>query len=286
MSYQSQMHPFDIAKYKISDSSNKLYKYLLWTVVIAIIMVIVLVVSVVALASGFDFTDFDTNNLYSTIESLFAGGIVVIVLVSITGIALFIIMIMTYIQYYKLGSGFSLLQKSDSVSENAKNASFGIQGYLVAIIISIFVPDLAGAIISMVGNTALALGFYFVYRMFVDYQNQGRFNKKPTMILFIAATINLITAVASLFTTFGSIGSIIGFIMLVYGFRDLSKDIMQVQPPLGGPAKVQHIPSQTPSVSVTTQTETPPPTGALFCSNCGAKFQSGAKFCENCGSNL
>lgn len=282
------MHPFDYAKHKIADSSNKLYKYLLWTVFIAIAMIIVLIISIVVILIplGFSIDDFDTNNLYNMAESLFAGGVVVIALVIIAGIALIIILIMTYIQYYKLGSGFSLLQKADPISESAKNASYGIQGYIIAIIIGIFVPGIGGTIIAILGNVALAIGFYFVYKMFGDYKTQGRFNLKPTIVLFIAVGINVITEIVTFFTLFGPIGSIIGFILLVYGFKDLSKDIMQVQPPTGGPVKEQPDPSQTPSVSATTQTVTSPPTSALFCSSCGSKVKSGTKFCENCGANI
>ncbi|MCG3222330.1 MAG: zinc ribbon domain-containing protein [Candidatus Heimdallarchaeota archaeon] len=285
MNQQSQMHPFDYAKHKIADSSNKLYKYLLWTVFIAIAMFIVIIISIVVIL-GSSLADLDPNDLYGMIEALFTGGAVVIALVVIAGLALIIILIMTYIQYYKLGSGFSFLHKADPINDYGKNASYGIQGYIVAIILGIFVPGIGGTVISLIGNASLALGFYFVYRLFVDYQNKGRFNKKPPLILFIAVCINLITSIVSFFTLFGPIGNIIGFIMLVYGFRDLSKDITFVQPPTGGPARDQPVQSQTPSVSVAAQTETSPSTGAQFCSSCGAKVQSGVKFCENCGANI
>ena len=289
--YQSQqMHPFDYAKHKIADSSNKLYKYLLWAVFLAITLVIILIIALIVII-GTSIASIDPNNIYEIIGTLFTGGAVAITLLVIAGIGLIILMIMIYVQYYKLGSGFGLLHRSDPINENAKYASYGIQGYIVAIILGLFIPGYAGSVISLLGNASLAIGFYFVYKLFVDYKGLGRFNQKPTIMLFIAVAINLITSIVSFFSLYGGIGSIIGFILLVYGFRDLSKDIMVVLPPTAGPDVAQQVVSKTPqevSVAKTTAvvTETPPTSDAKFCSNCGAKAQPGSKFCENCGSNL
>ena len=291
------MHPFDYAKRKISESSQKLSQLLIWGVVIGIaLIIIVAVVFIVVL--GFNIDAIDVNDLYGLADAIFTAGAVGIALLAISGIALLIIVIMVYVQYYHLGSGFNILSEADKSVINSKNASYGIYGYLIATVVGIFAPGWAGIIFSILANVSLAIGFYFVYQTFLEFRKQNRFGKEPTKLLLAAVLVNIISAIVGIFTGYGSFGTIIGFILLLLGLRDLSKEITQIHPP--GPAPV---PS---SVTVEAPKAQPPrapakeaemgfipkaekiskPAEQRFCPNCGAKVGKEARFCTNCGANI
>ncbi len=146
MTYGYQVHPFDLAKRRISDSASKLYSYFLATVIIGLIMVIVAVIMyiVVLIPLGYTLDDFDPNNIYASVEAIFVASLLVIGVISIGGIILLILFIMIYVQYYKLGSGFSFLQKADPISMSPQYASYGIMGYVIAVIIGFFCSRIRG----------------------------------------------------------------------------------------------------------------------------------------------
>lgn len=287
MTYGYQVHPFDLAKRRISDSSNKLYSYLLTAVIISVIMVIVSVVLffVVLVPLGFTMADFDPNNIYSSIETIVYASLLSIVVIAIGGIILIILFIMIYVQYYKLGSGFGFLQKADPMFMSSQYASYGITGFVIAVIIGIFVPGYAGTAISLAGNLSLVVGFYYVYKTFTDYNQQGRFNQPPTKMLFIGVTINFITSIVAFFTYFSTVGTIVGFIFLLIGFRDLSRDVTLILPPGAAPTsspvavikEQYHIPPAEVKPSVSKK---------AFCSSCGAKITQDNTFCPNCGATI
>ncbi len=298
MTQAYQMPPFDVAKYKISDSSKKLYKYTIWMIfaVIALIVLAAIAIFVIIGISIDDLMAIDPDNIYEFADALLAGGAVAIVLILIGALAVVVIQIMIFVQYYKLGSGYSLLSKIDPSTVSLQYASYGIYGYIAAIIIGLFVPNTAGSIISILSYVSLAVGFFFIYRSFVDYRGVGRFNKKPTMLLFIGAAISAITQLTSMFTVFGSFGSIIGFILLLLGFRELGSDIMIVQPPSGQAGPYADAPKVEP---LETHPAKPAPSDpipkapvphevaeARYCANCGAKQPVNVKFCQNCGESL
>ena len=301
MAYAQQRHPFDVSRYSIKESSSKLLQYYIWTAVIiaAIVITAVILMITIIIPLGITLADFDPNNFYAIFETMLnAGAITALAIIAIEAIILLIIQIMIYVQLYRLGKGFNLLYNSDPISASSNYASYGIYGYIIAIVIGIFFPGYAGTAISILGNISLTLGFYFIYQTFVDYNKQRRFNKKPTMLLFIGALIGLATSIASLFTLYGGIGSIIGYILLVLGYRDLSKDINFINPPGPGPVPT--------SVTVEAPTAQPPraptkdaemtivpkaekiskTTEQRFCPNCGAKVGKEARFCTNCGANI
>ena len=291
------MHPFDYAKRKISESSQKLSQLLIWGVVIGIALIIIIAVIFIVVL-GFDIAAIDMNDLYGLADAIFTAGAVGIALLAISGIALLIIVIMVYVQYYHLGSGFNILSEADQSVENSKNASYGIYGFLIATVVGIFAPGWAGSIFTIVASISLALGFYFVYQTFMEFKRQNRFSKEPTKFLLAAAIVNIISPVVTIFTGYGSFGSILGFILMLVGLRDLSRETTQVHPP--GPAPV---PS---SVTVEAPKAQPPrapakeaemgfipkaekitkPAEQRFCPNCGAKVGKEARFCTNCGANI
>ncbi len=299
MSQTYQMPPFDFAKYKISESSRKLYKYTLWQVFItlAIFILLVIAIFVVLIPIGFSITDFDTNDLYSLGESLLEGGAIIITFLAIIGLILIIISIMVFFQYYALGRGFDALYKVDPISVSSQYASYGIMVYLVATIIGLFVPNIAGSVISILGNVSLAIGFYFVYKTFIDYRAKGRFRGSPTMMLFIAVAINLISTVVSIFTIFATLGTIIGSILIIIGFRELARDIMVIQPGATQPGPYDDSTTVQP---IATHPAKPAPVDPIpkatdphrssdevrFCSSCGAKVSNVDKFCPNCGGTI
>ena len=291
MSYGYQVHPFDLAKRKISDSSKKLYSYLLATVVISVILVIISVIMfyVVLIPLGFTIADFDPNNIYTSLEKIIDVSWIAIFIISTGGIILVILFIVIYVQYYKLGSGFSLLQKADPMFISPQYASYGIMGYVIAVIIGIFVPGYAGTAISLAGNLSLVVGFYFVYKTFSDYNQQRRFNQPPTKMLFIGVTINFISSIMAFFSLFSSIGTIVGFVFLLIGFRDLSRDVTLILLPgaVGStptssqaavPVKQEQHPIQSAAVE-------PSVSKKAFCSSCGVKISHEDKFCPSCGAS-
>jgi len=294
MSYTQQMHPFDYAKRKISESAQRLSQLLIWGVVLGIAIVIITVVYLVVVL-GFSLSVFDLNDLYALGTAIYAAGGVAIALLAITGIALLVIVIIVYVQYYHLGSGFNVLSTADKTVINSKNASYGIYGYLIATIVGIFAPGWAGLVFSILANVSLAFGFYFVYQTFLELRRQNRFNKEPTKLLLIAVIINIISSIVGIFTGFGSLGTIIGFILLLIGLKDLSREITQIRPP--GPAPV---PSSVTIEAPKVQPPTAPrkdeevsfipksdkPIEERFCPNCGAKVGEKARFCTNCGANI
>ncbi|MCK4845926.1 MAG: zinc-ribbon domain-containing protein [Candidatus Heimdallarchaeota archaeon] len=289
MSYGHQVHPFDLAKRRISDSSSKLYSYLLTFVIISVIMVIVAVILfyVVLVPLGYTLNDFDPNDIYESIETIVVTSLLAIGVLAIGIIILLILFIMIYVQYYKLGSGFSLLQKADPMSTSPQNASYGIMGYVIAVIIGFFVPGYAGTAISLAGNISLIVGFYFVYKTFTDYTQQGRFNQPPTKMLFIAVTINFISSIVAFFTMFSSIGTIVGFIFLLIGFRDLSRDITLILPPGAAPtSSPAAVPVKQEQYPIQPAAVEPSVSKKAFCSSCGAKISQEESFCSNCGTSI
>ena len=296
MSQAYTMHPFDYVKNKISESSYKLFKYIIWTTVIGLIVGIILVISfyILLVPLGFTLQDFDTNNFYTTGQTILdsgiflsKGGIITVIFLSLAVIALIVVLIMTYIQYYKLGSAFNRLYIADSSIETPRFISYGFYGYVIAIIIGIFVPGIAGSIVSILGNVSLAIAAYLIYRLFTEYRDERRFNAKPSILLFIGLAINIVTNISSMFSTWGSFGTLIGFILMLLGFRDLSRDIKIVSFTRGQQIGSQYK-QQTQQIGPTKTAYSPQDTSKkiLFCPNCGAKLADNAKFCANCGSTI
>lgn len=288
------IHPFEDAKNKISDSSRKLYRYTLWATFLGFAFAIILIISlfVILIPLGFMLEDFDLDNLYESGEALIASnffttGIVAAIFLGIVLVALIIIMIMTYVQYYKLASGFNRLHKSEPRDETTKYISYGIYGYVIAIIAGIFIPGTAGNIVNVLGNVSLAIGVYLIYKLFGDYKNEGRFKGKPSILLFIGLAIQAIASISSIFNEFGSLGSLLGFILMLLGFRDLSRDIRIVDPPSaqGIPAKSTPDQQYEETAPITSEPISAP-ASVDFCSKCGAKITTDGKFCQSCGAAL
>jgi hypothetical protein len=294
------MHPFDVSRYRIKESSNKLFQYYIWTAVIiaAIVITAAILLVTVIIPLGITLADFDPNNFYSIFETMLnAGAIAALVIIAIEAIILLIIQIMIYVQLYRLGKAFNLLYNSDPISTSSNYASYGIYGYIITIVIGIFVPGYVGTAISIVGYVSLTVGFYFIYQTFIDYNKQGRFNKKPTMLLAIGAGIGLAVSIASIFTLYGSIGSIIGYIFLVLGYRDLAKDIDFVGPPGPGPVPTSvtveaptvqppRAPVKDSEIAFVPKAEISETPQSIFCSNCRAEVAEHTKFCTKCGAKI
>jgi len=288
------MHPFEYAKNKISESATKLYKYIIWTTVLGVILAVIMVVTYFVLLEplGFILADFDTNNIYTTGQALVDSGIletgiVAIIFLGIAGVGFLIFLVLSYIQYYKLGSAFSRLYVADPITETMKYISYGFYGYIIAIIASTFIPGIANAVVSILGNVSLAIAAYLIYQLFIDFKTQGRFKGKPSILLFIGLAINVVTSISSIFNTWGSFGSLVGFILMLMGFRDLSRDIRTVIPPTGQTIQ----PKVTPVIStedstISTEDIKTVPASERFCSNCGTKITSDVKFCSNCGFSV
>ena len=104
-------------------------------------------------------------------------------------------------------------------------------------------------------------------------------------MLFIGVTINFITSIVAFFTFYSTVGTIVGFIFLLIGFRDLSRDVTLILPPgaaptpspVAVPVKQEQYPIQPAEVE-------PSVPGKAFCSSCGAKISHEDKFCPNCGA--
>ena len=299
MAQTYQMPPFDRVKFNISDSSKKLFNYTIG-MILAIIGLVILVAIAVFVIIGLsidEIMNIDPDNIYEFADAFIAGGAVAIVLVLIGILAVVVLQVLIYVQYYRLGTGFNLIAKLDPSIVSSQYASYGIYGYIGGTILGIFVPNTAGSVISILAYSSLAVGLYFIYKTFVDLRGLGRFNKKPTMLLFIGAALQAGSQIAAIFTLFGSIGSIIGFILLLQGFKELSRDIMIVQLPAGQPGPYADAPQVAPLEEAHPAKPAPgepipkapephqvaPP---KFCSNCGAKQPVNVKFCQNCGETL
>ncbi|MHA1407560.1 MAG: zinc ribbon domain-containing protein [Candidatus Heimdallarchaeaceae archaeon] len=284
-----QINPFEYAKQKISTSAENLRKYLLVSVIISFISfaIAIIVIFAILIPLGFSLSNLEPEKMYAFMGNVFAGGILAIILMLLAVIALLVIFIIVYVQYFKLANGYKILADADPASTSAKNASYGIYGYVIAIILAIFVPGIAGSIISILGNASLALGFYFIFKTFEDYRLQNRFPKPPSKILFVGVLVNFISAIINIFSFYSSLGTIAGFILLLIGFGELSKDILLLQPPGAQTGTYQEVPQKVKSeAKAVVQTPQVPETGSKFCERCGAKNEANAKFCVNCGASL
>ena len=287
-------NPFENAKLRISKSSKKLYQYLIWATFLGLAFAAILLVTLLAfLASlGYTINDFDLDNIYTSGETLFESGLfstglVIIIFLGIVLVALIVIMIMSYVQYYKLGTGFKKLHESEPGEETTQYISYGLYGYVIAVVAGIFIPGTFGNVVTILGNVSLAIGVYLIYQLFKEYSEQGRFKGKPSMLLFIGIAMNVIASITSIYNDYGGFGSIIGFILMLFGFRNLSRDILTVAPPTGGEMPAKTVPAT--SQPDVTPTSTVPPTdttGERFCSHCGAKITTDGKFCQNCGQTI
>ena len=283
---------FERTKHDISISANKLKNYIIFLVVAAIILVIIVAV-ILFVVLGFSvetLSTLDPNNLYQFGQDIIDSGLFTLALIPaifliIVGIGVIIIAILQFVQYIKLGSGFSKLYDADRALETSKYISYGFYGYVIAVIVGFFVPGIGGTIVSIIGNLSLAVGAYFIYQLFREYRNLGRYNSKISSLLFIGLAAQVISQIISAFTYYGGLLGLVGFILMLVGFRDLSRDIKLVAPP--GMQVIQ--PQASSSVQYApTQTTTPvkKTTGAQYCAHCGAKLTSNSKFCDNCGAEL
>lgn len=290
MNQEFNSQHFEYAKNKISESANKLKNYIIWATVIGIVLVVVIAITLFAILIplGFVLADFNPNNFYETGEAIIASGllstagIVAAIFLGIVLIALLVILFMSYVQYYRLGSAFNKLYEAERILETTKFISYGFYGYIIAIIAGMFVPGVAGNVVSILGNVSLAVAAYLIYQLFGEYRSQGRFKGKPSMLLFIGLAINVISAITSIFNAYGDIGGLIGFILMLLGFRDLSRDITMVEPPSHQKMTAQAAPVEIYSESKPAVTQDK----AQFCSKCGAKITTDGKFCQSCGSSL
>ncbi|MHA1217506.1 MAG: zinc ribbon domain-containing protein [Candidatus Heimdallarchaeaceae archaeon] len=286
------IQPFEFAKNKISESANKLYKYLILMTVIGIFLAVIMIITffVLLVPLGFTFEDFDPSNIYTTGEAIYNSGIlttglIAVIFLGIFGIALIVILIMSYIQYYKLGSAFSRLHVADPIITTTRYISYGFYGYIIALIASIFIPGIGSTVVSILGNVALAVAAYLIYKLFIEFKSLGRFKGKPSYYLFLGLAINVVTSISAMYSTWGSFGSFIGFILMLLGFRDLSRDIRTVTQP-GGQAPQTRAPLQSSEVSTIPISDTKVTEGVLFCIKCGTKIEPNMKFCSNCGSSI
>ena len=270
---QVQYTPFEAAKQKIAESAEKISKLFIWAIILGIITIILVIVAVVIaiVGTGASF-EFDISNPYELISTMFGAIIGLAVVVLIAGIAFFIIMIMIYINYYQLGKGFDILGQADPMAFNAKNASYGFYAYIIGIIIGFFVPNVGGVVISLLGNIALGVGFYFAYQTFKQYQQEGRLQVTPSYHALVGVSLSIIGNIINFSRFgFGGILSLIGFIFFLIGLRNISREVVMIAPPSEQAAPV---------------TPATPAEQTKFCSNCGAKNNINDKFCANCGGDL
>ena len=292
MSQNYGIQPFEFAKNKVSESSNKLYKYIILTTVLGIFLAMLFVIGyfVYLVDLGFTIESFDPNNIYATGQAIFNSGIlttglILVIFAGILGVAIIVVLIMSYVQYYKLGSAFSRLHVADPIITTSKYISYGFFGYIIAIVASIFIPGIGSTIVSILGNVSLAVAAYLIYKLFQEYRILGRFKRKSSYYLFLGLAINVVTSISALFSTWGSFGSFIGFILMLMGFRDLSIDIRNVTPP-GGQAPQKSAPPVQSNVESTIPESSAEMTGdARFCIKCGTKIEPNMKFCSNCGAS-
>ena len=294
--YQTQVNPFELSKRKISESSGKTAKLLLAVVVISfILLILAIIIWVIALGSEMTV---DPNNPYSLVGVMFGPLIILGIFTLLLALAYIVVLIMLLVQYYRLGSGFSEFASLDQSLKNTKNVSFCIYGYIVCYVLS-FSPGTFGKILSLLSSFSLAAGFYFIYATFEDLRKQGRFAKPASKKLFIAVAFIIIANIMQFINGIAMFGvsgflSLVGFILLIIGLKDLERDILLVAPMGVVPSQpLTETPGQAPSVppssapsqhpeSLTTQDVTQ----AKFCPNCGAKNAIQDKFCISCGAKL
>ena len=291
VNYGSQT--FEYAKQKISLSANKLKNYIIIQVIFGIILIAIVVIAflVVLGLTATDLTNINPNDLYQLVEDIVnngifvtTAGIIAAVFLIIAGIALVIIGILTYVQYYRLGQGFDKLNQADPSVQISKSVSYGFYGYIIAVIVGIFLPGIAGTIVSLIGNLSLAIAAYFIYQLFSEYQKQGRFNRTPSYMLVLGLGAQLITQIVSLFSYYGSFIGFVGFILMLIGFSHLSRDIKLVLPPGGTASQAQKV--QQDSYAQAQPTAPVKQAGTTFCSHCGAKLTGDERFCVNCGAEV
>ncbi len=240
MSQNNTMNAFEDAKNKISDTSRKLYLYLVWATISAIIFAVILLILILVFLStlGISLADIDLDNIYETgailiSDELLAVALVAVIFLGISLLAMIVFNILTYIQYYRLGTGFSRLHSSDPRAETNRYISFAIYGYVIAVVAGIFIPGTFGTVVTLLGNVSLAIGIFLIYQLFQGYAEQGRFKGKHSIILFIGIALNVVSSITTLFNDYGIAGSLVGFILMLIGFRNLSRDILLVVPPSG-----------------------------------------------------
>jgi len=285
---------FEYAKSKISESADKLYRYIILATIIGIALVVILAITlfIVLIPLGFSIEDFNPNNIYETGEAIIASGIlssgiVAFVFLGIALVALIVILFMSYVQYYRLGTAFSKLYQADRTLETTKFISYGFYGYIIAIIAGMFIPGVGGNVVSIAGNVSLAVAAFLIYQLFGEYKSTGRFRGKPSMYLFIGLAVNVVSSISSMFSTYGPIGSLVGFILMLLGFRDLSRDIRMVEPQSHQKMRAQAVPVEGYSESKPTAAQVEPAQDKTnFCSKCGAKAMDNGKFCQSCGASL
>jgi ribosomal protein L40E len=281
--------PFDSVKMKVADSSKRISNYLSWLVIIGFVLGImfsVLIIGFLVPTIGFSLA---TLSIYALIGAMFAPEILAIALVFvlimiIPILILLALAIQVIINTFKLGSGFHKLSTIDSSSINARYVSYAIYGYIISSIIAAFVPRYGGVALMLVGNLSLAVGAFFIYKLFSEYQKSNRYPQSPTITLLIAVSINLVASIINFFTIFGFFGSILGFIFLLFGLKTLSKEIMYVLP-LTTQIGLETSAPQEASYG-TQQTESNLQADTKFCASCGAKQPIIAKFCQHCGSTF
>ncbi len=294
MNQDYNTQPFEYAKSKISESADKLYKYIILATIIGIALVVIIAITlfVVLIPLGFTIEDFNPNNIYATGEAIIASGIlssgiIAVVFLGIALVALLVILFMSYVQYYRLGTGFNKLYEAERTLETTKFISYGFYGYIIAIIAGMFIPGVTGNVISIAGNVSLAAAAFLIYQLFNEYKSKGRFRGKPSMYLFIGLAVNVVSSISSMFSTYGSIGSLVGFILMLLGFRDLSRDIRMVESQSHQEMTAQAAPVESYSESKPTVAQVEPALNkAHFCSKCGAKITTDGEFCQNCGASL
>ncbi len=286
---------FERSKHNISDSANKLKNYIIFQLVLGIILAIILGVTLFV-ALGFttaELENLNQNNMYQFGQDLinrglFSTAVVAAVFLILVGVAFIIVSILLFVQYIRLGSSFNKLYESERMVGASKNISYGFYGYVVAVIIGFFAPGIGGSIVSIAGNTSLAIAAYFIYQLFIEYRDLGRFRGKPSNLLFIGLALQIISSIVSFFTLYGGLVGLIGFIMMLMGFRDLSRDMKLVASP-GRQVAQKQAPQAavyTPTQPAKAPAQATADTKIKYCENCGAKLIANAKFCSSCGANV
>ena len=286
---------FERSKANISDSANKLKNYIIFQLVLGIILAIILGVIIFY---SFKFTTDDLENLNPNDlyqfgqdlvnRGLFSTAIVAAVFLIIVLVVFAIVSILLFVQYFRLGSSFNKLYESERTLETSKYISYGFYGYVIAVIVGFFVSGVGGSVLSIIGNVSLAIAAYFIYQLFIEYRNQGRFRGKPSNLLFIGLALQVISAIVAIFTLYGGLVGLIGFIMMLMGFRDLSRDMKLVAPPGEQVAQTQASQAAvyTPTQPAKPPAKAPADTQIKYCENCGAKLLANAKFCSSCGATV
>ncbi len=280
---------FERSKHNISESANKLKNYIIFEIVVGIILVTILGITLFVVL-GFtieNIENIDPNDIYQFVDDimaagLFTTGLIAAIFIILVGIVLAVVGILLFIQYFKLGSGFSKLHEADRTLETSKYISYGFYGYVITIIAGIFIPRTGGIVVSIIGSISLAIAAYFIYQLFNEYRNLGRYRGTVSSLLVIGLAAQAVSSIITAFTLYGGIVGLVGFFLMLIGFRDLSRDMKLVAPPGGqvvqqavqqeGPTKVEYIPQE--------------PSKNENCPNCGDKLSANAKFCSSCGASI